>query len=89
MASATTVSSPQRISWLRRWLSRPSKAESPTVKTATVSAPPPVSHSCDLCGFTSRLRGTVYDHIKSTHKEVFDRNGHICEQDQDAPPPSH
>ena len=88
MASATTVSSPQRISWLRRWLSRPSKAESPTVKTATVSAPPPVSYSCDLCGFTSK-RGAVYDHIKATHKEVLDRNGHICEQAQGTQSPSH
>ena len=88
MASATTVSSPQRISWLRRWWSRSSKGESPTVQTATVTAPSPVTHSCDLCGFTSRLRGVVYDHIKFTHKEVLDRNGHICEQAQGAQSPS-
>lgn len=89
MASPTTVSSPQHISWLRRWFLRPSKAESPTVKAVAVTAPPPVSYSCDLCGVTSRLRGVVYDHIKSTHKEVLDRNGHVCEQAQGAQSPSH
>jgi hypothetical protein len=37
------------------------------------------TYHCDLCGFASTLRGRVYDHIKGSHHEVIDRNGHIRE----------
>jgi hypothetical protein len=37
---------------------------------------------CQECGFSSKLRGVVYDHIKSFHKEILDRHGRISEQVQ-------
>lgn len=69
-----------RIPWYRRLFgARP--AEAP-------AAPPPprpsVTYYCTDCRFSSKLRGVVYDHIKSFHKDVLDRHGHIAEEAQAA-----
>jgi hypothetical protein len=53
------------------------------------SAPPPTRHrnySCDLCGFAAKNRGLVYDHLKTSHSNVMDRNGHIREHEEDDAP---
>jgi hypothetical protein len=41
--------------------------------------PPQVLYACDQCGFSAKMRGVVYDHIKGLHKEILDRHGHITE----------
>lgn len=53
------------------------------------SAQPAVQHrnyNCDLCGFAAKHRGLVYDHLKTSHSDVMDRNGHIREHEEDDAP---
>lgn len=46
-----------------------------------VSAPPAQRriYMCDLCGITSKSRVQVFEHLRSLHPSVLDRNGHIHE----------
>ncbi len=79
MASANRESSPQGVPWYKRLFARPSRGArpEPSVAKPAASPAPAMIHFCDLCDFSAKVRGTVYDHIKSVHKDVLDRNGHI------------
>ncbi len=76
--------------WYKRWFSRPSPqtGASAAAKDGGTPAKTPITYHCDVCGFAAEIRGTVYDHIKSLHKDVLDRNGRIREQPQGEPPKS-
>jgi hypothetical protein len=52
--------------------------------TRPVSASPPERriYRCDLCGVTSKSRIQVFEHVRSAHPSVIDRNGHICEDEE-------
>lgn len=76
-----------RLPWYKRWFSNSSEpigrtegdAKSSTV--AAVSTPRP-TYYCDVCGYAAKIRDDVFHHIKSSHKDVLDRHGHIREQPQ-------
>lgn len=75
----------EKLPWYKRWFSRSSPqagAQGGAKKGATSPTVIPVSYSCEECGFAAKIRGVVYDHIKSVHKTILDRNGRIREQPQ-------
>jgi hypothetical protein len=91
VASAKLEPSKNQLPWYKRWFSGSSQqvvAQRPAANGGPVSVAAPIIFSCELCGFSGKIRGVVYDHIKSAHKEVLDRNGRIREQPQGQQPPS-
>ena len=81
MNTPNSAATNQRLPWYRRLFGG-------GAQTATVAKAPPTSprvlYACKQCGFSAKLRGAVYDHIKSSHKDDLDRNGHITENPQSA-----
>ena len=75
MSNATTTNG--RVPWYRRWFGGASGAATGAAHAAP--AVPKILYACDQCGFSAKLRGVVYDHIKSFHREILDRHGHITE----------
>ena len=83
MASKPEASA--KLPWYKRWISRSPEQvgrKQNDAKSSAVAAPstPHPTYYCEVCGYAAKIRGDVYDHIKSSHKEVLDRHGHIREQ---------
>ena len=79
MASTIAASGTGRLPWYRRLFGGGTTTRVSAVDAAPKSAPK-VVYSCRECRFEATLRGTVYDHIKSFHKDVLDRHGRIEER---------
>jgi len=93
MASSTPRVSEGRPPWYVRWFSRrtarltaapPNGGGVRSERDPAAPAHPPVMYRCDLCGLSAKSRTYVFDHFKMAHREVFDRNGHICEETEEA-----
>lgn len=80
MASTTSASGNGRLPWYRRLFG--GRSATPSVAVHAVPPRPRTLYVCRDCRFESNLRGVVYDHIKSFHKDVLDRHGHIEEAAQ-------
>jgi len=76
MKSTDSASGNGQVPWYRRLFGGGATAKAPA---APARAPRPVTYYCTDCRFASKIRGVVYDHIKSFHKDVLDRHGHIEE----------
>ena len=72
------------VGWLRNAMTgRSGDGTQGGGKTGAPVTIPRIMFNCDLCGVASKIRGVVYDHIKTVHPTVLDRNGHIRENRED------
>lgn len=79
MASSIAASEKRRLPWYRRLFGGQNASAVSAGPAAGPGAQARAMFVCTDCGFESKLRGVVYDHVKSFHKDVLDRHGHIDE----------